>query len=732
MSFIRLKDVSKYYYNKGIIAKGFSKINVSFNIGEFVAITGASGSGKSTLLNVISGLDTYEDGEMYINGNETSHYSEKDYENYRRTYVSNIFQDFNLVNSYTVYQNIELVLLLNGEKKKNVKSHILDLIKKVGLYKFRNTKVSKLSGGQKQRVAIARALAKNTPIIIADEPTGNLDQKSSQEIIKLLSDIAKDKLVIIVTHNIEQIEEYITRKISMFDGKILEDKIINQIDNEIKIINKEYKNITFLNKIRLSLRNTFNILTKFILIMLVYLFITIAVISEYAFFKEQNKLISSSGYNYIFSYIDENRIIINKKDKTNITDEDYKKLEKLDNIKYIEKNDLMLDNYIDLSDDENYWLYGNINNLKNFNDTLDLGRLPENDNEIIVKGNESDYYLTKEILNKELYLYDYYIGNIDKTIPIKIVGIKYNESIYDENITFYMSDTLNEKFNYLINQTYSQTKILFLNSYDFYFNIKVNNNVPVGEAYISYELNYQCNYQNCKKESIKINTENIYYKNEIELKVSETFSKYNMNRLLGIKDYENNINTLYINQLDYDKLYNKNNYQSSIFVNDVKYLDDIKQELNNLGYNTLVIKDTLVTDGIEELFKVFGTIVTIVLIIVLFFISYFVITIILKSRNKYFACIRMLGATKEVCKSILVKELLIDSNIAYFSFMILIFINKLNIINIGFINTILNYLTIKDYILLYTVLICMSYLISQKFAKKIFKKSAISTMNMEV
>ena len=168
MSIIKLKNVSKFYYSKGVIASGFTKVNLSFDMGEFVAITGESGSGKSTLLNVISGLDSYEEGEMYINGEETSHYTEKDFEDYRRKYVGNIFQNFNLVNSYSVYQNIELVLLLNGNNKKDVKGKVINLIKQVGLYKFRNTKVSKLSGGQKQRVAIARALAKDTPIIIAD------------------------------------------------------------------------------------------------------------------------------------------------------------------------------------------------------------------------------------------------------------------------------------------------------------------------------------------------------------------------------------------------------------------------------------------------------------------------------------------------------------------------------------------------------------------------------------
>ena len=135
---LKLKNVSKYYYSKGVIAAGFSRVNIEFNIGEFVAIVGESGSGKSTLLNVITGLDSYEEGEMYIDGKETSHYSEEDFQEYRKKYVSNIFQNFNLVNSYTVYQNIELVLLLNGYKSSEVKEKVLDLINKVKLTKYKN------------------------------------------------------------------------------------------------------------------------------------------------------------------------------------------------------------------------------------------------------------------------------------------------------------------------------------------------------------------------------------------------------------------------------------------------------------------------------------------------------------------------------------------------------------------------------------------------------------------
>ena len=130
---IQLKNVSKFYYSKGVIATGFSKVNLSFDIGEFVAITGESGSGKSTLLNVISGLETYEEGEMFVEGKETSHYIEKDWEVYRRKYIGNIYQNFNLINSYTVYQNIDVILSLNGVCQKERKQKILTLLKRVDM-----------------------------------------------------------------------------------------------------------------------------------------------------------------------------------------------------------------------------------------------------------------------------------------------------------------------------------------------------------------------------------------------------------------------------------------------------------------------------------------------------------------------------------------------------------------------------------------------------------------------
>ena len=211
---------------------------------------------------------------------------------------------------------------------------------------YRNSKVSKLSGGQKQRVAIARALAKSTPIIIADEPTGNLDKKSAEGIIKLLSEISKDKLVIIVTHNYEQVEPYVTRKIKMHDGRVLEDKKIKDVKIEKITSISTYKNITLSNKIRLGVRNAFNIVPKFLLILFVYLFMTLSLVSEYASSKKQAYIASKSGYNYMFSDLNDKRIVIKKNDNTSFSDTDFTNIENIENVDYIIKNDLLLDRAI--------------------------------------------------------------------------------------------------------------------------------------------------------------------------------------------------------------------------------------------------------------------------------------------------------------------------------------------------------------------------------------------------
>ncbi len=226
MAFLSLKDIGKIYVSDNNVAVGIRGVNLSFEKGEFVAVTGKSGSGKSTLLNVISGMDTYEEGELFIEDQPTSHYLQPDWEEYRSKYISFIFQDYNIIESFTVLQNVELALM-HIEDKKERRQRALELIDRVGMTSHIKHKGSKLSGGQKQRTVIARALAKDSPIILADEPTGNLDSATSVEIIELLKEVSKDKLLIVVTHNYEEVERHATRHIRFFDGAVESDTVIS-------------------------------------------------------------------------------------------------------------------------------------------------------------------------------------------------------------------------------------------------------------------------------------------------------------------------------------------------------------------------------------------------------------------------------------------------------------------------------------------------------------------------
>ena len=224
---LELRNIGKIYVSEGNVAVGIRGVNLSFDRGEFVAVTGKSGSGKSTLLNVLSGMDTYEEGELLICGEPTSHYLQSDWEEYRKQYISFIFQEYNIIESFTVLQNVELALM-NISDRRARRARALELLRRVGLEKFIHHQGSKLSGGQKQRTVIARALAKDSPIILADEPTGNLDSQTSEEIISLLREVSRDKLVVVVTHNFEQVEHCATRHIRIFDGAVESDQVISK------------------------------------------------------------------------------------------------------------------------------------------------------------------------------------------------------------------------------------------------------------------------------------------------------------------------------------------------------------------------------------------------------------------------------------------------------------------------------------------------------------------------
>lgn len=731
---LKLENVSKIYYTNGIVATGISKVNLELNIGEFVVITGESGSGKSTLLNVISGIDSYEEGEMYINGKETSHYTEKDFEEYRKKYIANIFQSFNLINSYTVYQNVELVLLLNGYKRKQIKKKVLDIIDKVGLTKFKNTKVSKLSGGQKQRVAIARAIVKDTPIIVADEPTGNLDTKSAYEIIELLKNVAKDKLVVIVTHNIEQVEKYATRIIKMHDGRMIQNTEIKNINEDSKITQASGKNITIPNQYRLGIRNTFNIFSKFILLFIVFTFMSVAFLSEYSAFKlVEHSTEESSGYSANLRDISKERILINKQNREPFIEDDYNKIKQLSNIDYIVEDDISLDTEFILRNDT-LNTYGYIKDINNFKGNIDIGRMPENDDEIILKANKDDYTITQmldETLNSEFSLQkSYREGDTIKTV--KIVGIQYNENntIYDR--TFYVSNEVKKVVRSYVHNQYSDMKTLLNDKYVQY-NIETSENVEPGTAIVNDDLKYQFKNNKIINQNINISVSNIYYEDNIDLTITKTFTKSNLKKLTGYTDYSYYQNAIIINPDDYNSLYDKPSYQSSVYVKDASIIDQTMSELENLGLKPKKATDFKVEyENESQIVKIFKVVVTIFVIIVVFFISYLIISIILKSRNIYYTTLRMLGATSKSTRKILNIELFINSTLSYLMVLTFGYLVKQDIIKIEFIANLIKYITLNECILMYLILFVVTQLIARKFAKKIFKNSAMNRYNEEV
>lgn len=723
---LELKNVSKFYYKKGIVSSGISKVSLKFDMGEFIAITGESGSGKSTLLNVISGLDTYEEGEMYVNGEETSHYNEEDYEEYRKKYIGNIFQSFNLVNSYTVYQNVELVLLINGETRRSVKHKIIDILKKVNLYKYRHTKVSKLSGGMKQRVSIARCLAKDTPIIIADEPTGNLDSKNAKSVLKLLYEISKYKLVIVVTHNFEQISEYATRRITMHDGSVIEDMKLKD-KNEVKEVNtSKFKKTKVISNLRLGIRNTFNIVPKFLLLTFVYAFVLISIVGVYSAFLELES--TNNAYNSFFNETDANkRVIVKKKDNSSFTNEEINKLKSISNVEKVITNDYVYDYSMSLIDYENIFLDSNFMKLEEFKGKLKYGRMPLNDNEIIVSGSKENYYIEdmgSELINKEVS-----INSGSDEIKVKIVGVSVFEK-YNWMVTSYVSDKI---YNYVENhveQVYGTTKVFISdNSQIEYPNIKTSDILSEGQVYISENYSYNCKSYNCMKDSLNIKFSNMYTNKEISLSNVKVYNKSNFKKIFG-SEYDD-MDTIYLSNNDYDKLYKNNNiYQVSLFVKDVRNIDKTMNELND--YVSFSLNSVKQDGALVQVIKIVKTIVITILVIVLFFVSYFVIKLIMKSRNKYFTTIRILGGSYIEVKRLLQIELLNVTNIVYLVFLVISLFIKNDIIVSESIKNMLFYINLKEYVIVYLILSLMSYLTSSRYSRKIFKRSVITTYNEEV
>ena len=252
---LEIRNIKKSYKTGTFIQHALKDVSISFRPNEFVAILGPSGSGKTTLLNIIGGLDRYDSGDLVINGKSTKKFSDSNWDSYRNNCVGFIFQSYNLINHLNILENVEMSLTLSGVSKKVRKQKALDALKQVGLINHAYKKPNQLSGGQMQRVAIARALVNEPDIILADEPTGALDSTTSVQIMELIKEIAKDKLVIMVTHNKELAYDYANRIIELKDGELINDTNPHEQSKN----NQEYKirktAMSFFTALSLSFKN---------------------------------------------------------------------------------------------------------------------------------------------------------------------------------------------------------------------------------------------------------------------------------------------------------------------------------------------------------------------------------------------------------------------------------------------------------------------------------------------
>lgn len=258
---LQLKNITKNYLSGDNEVQALKGIDIEFRENEFVSILGQSGCGKTTLLNIIGGLDRYTSGDLIINGKSTNEFKDKDWDTYRNHSVGFVFQSYNLIPHQTVLANVELALTISGVGKAERKKRAIEALQKVGLGDQLNKKPNQMSGGQMQRVAIARALVNDPDILLADEPTGALDSKTSVQVMEILKEISKDKLIIMVTHNPELAEKYSSRIVKLLDGKIIDDSNPYKSSEEDvkKARNKKDKSgkasMKFTTAVRLSLNN---------------------------------------------------------------------------------------------------------------------------------------------------------------------------------------------------------------------------------------------------------------------------------------------------------------------------------------------------------------------------------------------------------------------------------------------------------------------------------------------
>ena len=693
---IKLENVTKFYNSKGIITHALKNINLELYKNEFVAICGPSGSGKSTLLNVICKQDTFDEGEIYYKGNETAYFNVDDMDDFRKNKVGFIFQNYNIIESYTVLQNVMLPYELKGIPTKEAKKKALAIIDEVGLHDKINNRGAELSGGQKQRCVIARALAFEPEILACDEPTGNLDSETGAEIMALIAKIAHDKLVLVVTHNYEEVEPYATRKLTIVDGTLYEDKILREVPyDEKEVLNLDYVPIPKKINFKVALRNLINTPKKTIFSSLVIFFACFFMLSLYQYIRYSYDY--QINYYNDFAYKSKDKVVIGPKNKA-LTEDDIAQI--AGNRPYVVNSVLDVKNFTGNFDMNKYYL--NVYFETYYTDyNPSVGRKPENDTEayLLVGDAEAlnDYkpYLNREWTSSSINK-SFKIVGIEKTDKVKTNVLCIDSKVYN--------DILKLEYNYEIDCVHQSGNDVE------YINRQINMVLASGDRNIL----HMPKLLNNEISSVKIEGyRSVISNNDLVISVDVDNIVYD---LKSGEDFYIEVAHVKNNEIKQVSIYNANS--------------SVLNKAKNLGYFAINTKEYDATSDLNHFLnnlQAYGMMILFsIAIIIIYFISYLVMIHIYKTKAYDFNIFRTLGVTKRDMRYITIFELLIQTIvIEIVVYVIAILIGAFSYAG----NPLVIYKSVSlvASILYFVVMTIFGYLIARRFNKKLFKFSVAKT-----
>ncbi len=768
---LKLERVSKYYFSGNNVVQALRRISLECKIGEFIAITGESGSGKSTLLNVLSGLDTYEEGKLYFNGQDISHYTIEELEHYRKDYIGYVFQEYNIIDSYTVYQNIELALTIQGYTKEEKRRRTLELIEQTGLTHVANQKASKLSGGEKQRTVIARTLAKDYQILVCDEPTGNLNEEAAHGIFALLREISKEKLVIVVTHDITLIQAYATRKIRLYDGEIVEDA---QLANAASVVSQEVQpklsNTLLSGSMEIGLHNITSVPKKSLFAFLTVIFMLAMICFVYsAGVVEINRTYTSDNPHFINS--NPSRIVLIKTDKVPFSIDEMLAISELDNVRGVFNNDVVFDSELITKKYNEDTLWNDFYSFKPLPsvalDDRDLieGTFPQTADEVVI-GNFGVFKIGDEIDIANGYKLIETQNLKTDQFTFTVVGIVEEPINLEHDLHyFYLSDAGLRRLSSTSIHESSEIQIhiegteMYITATNTWITPEMDDTVDVGSRTYGISYTTWVSIDDSLSDGEILTFDMMYfdfcrdfgYKKEIRDDLdaglcevgafveSHVFTYRAITPFENDKPFESITITsvastsddqslkLYMNEATFQHFFGEENYQITVIVRDSFEGKQVVKELEELGYK--VFYPAEIVDRAEAVDIVVRNILVILIVAVIiasiFFVGYFVLHKLIFSKLKDYLIIRSIGTPKTAVRRIIRSEIFIIAFIATILIVGFLFVSEYYIYAIP---EVIRYFKWSDYLLLIGLVLFVLELMVVQFTRKIFKASVISAL----